>query len=78
MTIDVEALKASIDLVALVGHYTPLKKRGKEYVGRCIAHSPDEHPSMWVVPERGIVHCFACDFSADAISFLQECEKKNE
>lgn len=73
MTIDVDALKASVDLVSLVGHYTPLKKRGKEYVGLCVAHS-DKNPSMWVNPDKRIVHCFACDFHADAIDFIQHVE----
>jgi putative DNA primase/helicase len=70
---DVEALKASIDLVALVGHYTALRRRGREYVGLCVAHD-DRNPSMWVNPEKRIVHCFACDFHADAIDFIQHVE----
>jgi hypothetical protein len=51
VTIDVDRLKQSIDLVSLVGHYTPLKKRGKEYVGLCVAHA-DKNPSMWVNEKR--------------------------
>lgn len=74
MAIDVEALKQTIDLAALVGHYTPIKKRGAEYVGKCVAHSPDNHPSMWIAPAKGLIHCFSCGFSADAISFLQSVE----
>lgn len=73
MSVDVEALKASIDLVGLVGHYTPLMKRGREFVGLCVAHA-DKNPSMWVNPEKRIVHCFACDFHADAIDFIQHME----
>lgn len=74
MSIDVEGLKGSIDLAALVGHYTPIKKRGSEYVARCVSHSPDDNPSMWVNPQKGIVHCFSCDFSTDAIGFIQHVE----
>lgn len=73
MSIDVEALKSAVDLVALVGHYTPLRKRGKEFVGRCVAHT-DNNPSMWVNPDKRIVHCFSCDFHADAIDFIQHVE----
>lgn len=29
---------------------------------------------MWVVPAKGIVHCFSCGFSADAVGFLQHVE----
>jgi putative DNA primase/helicase len=71
--IDVDALKASVDLVALVGHYSTLKKRGVEYVGLCVAHT-DHDPSMWVNQQKGFVHCFSCDFHADAIAFLQHVE----
>lgn len=74
MSIDVEGLKSSVDLAALVGHYTPIKKRGGEFVARCVAHSPDDNPSMFVIPRKGFVHCFTCDFSADAVGFLQHVE----
>ena len=54
MSIDVDGLKSSVDLAALVGHYTPIKKRGAEYVARCVSHSPDDNPSMWINPRKGI------------------------
>lgn len=73
MAYDVAALKQRIDLVSLVGHYVQLRKRGKEFIGRCVAHD-DNDPSMWVNPVKGLVHCFACDFSADAIAFVQHME----
>lgn len=71
--VDVDAIKAQVDLVAVVGHYTPLKKRGHEYVGLCVAHN-DHNPSMFVAPAKGLVHCFSCGFSADAIGFIQHVE----
>ena len=71
--LDVDAIKARVDLVAVVGHYTPLKKRGHEYVGLCVAHN-DHNPSMFVAPAKGLVHCFSCGFSADAIGFIQHVE----
>ena len=74
MKIDVEALKSAVDLPSLVGHYTAVKKQGAEYVAKCVAHSPDNHPSMWIAPAKGLIHCFSCGFSADAISFLQTVE----
>jgi putative DNA primase/helicase len=73
LSIDVDALKAATDLVSLVGHYTALKKRGREYVGLCVSHA-DNNPSMWVNPDKGIVHCFSCDFHADAIDFIRHVE----
>lgn len=70
--IDVPALLAAVDLVAVVGHYVPLTKRGTEYVGRCVWHSPDEHPSMAVIPAKGIVWCHACGSGGDVIAFLRQ------
>lgn len=74
MSIDVEGLKARHNLVEVVGHYSQLTKRGAEWVGRCISHSPDNNPSMWVNERKGIVHCFACGFSTDLIGFIQAAE----
>lgn len=73
MAIDVEALKGRTDIVAVVGSYVELKKRGSEYVGRCVAHD-DHSPSMWVSPQKGLIHCFACGFSQDVIGFVQHME----
>src|SRR5574343_780066 len=71
MAIDVDALKSASDLVAVVGSVTPLVKRGSEWVGKCVAHSPDDHPSMYVNTRKGLVHCFSCGFSIDLIGFVQ-------
>ena len=73
MAIDVDALKAGADIVAIVGSYVALKKQGQEYRGLCVFHE-DHDPSMYVVPAKGLVHCFACGASHDVISFLQEVE----
>lgn len=74
MTIDVDGLKARIDIVSVVGSYVSLKKRGAEYVGLCVSHN-DSSPSMWVSPTKGFVHCFSCDFNADVIDFVMHMEK---
>jgi putative DNA primase/helicase len=73
MAIDTDKLKRETDLVEVVGHYTKLTKRGKEFVGRCVAHD-DATPSMTVNQDKGFVHCFGCGFHADVIAFIQEVE----
>ncbi|HZM35468.1 MAG TPA: CHC2 zinc finger domain-containing protein, partial [Burkholderiales bacterium] len=73
MAIDVQSLKAKADIVSVIGHYVPLKKRGSEYVGICQFHD-DKSPSMWVVPQKGIYHCFSCGASGDVLDFLQHVE----
>lgn len=72
--IDVKGIKNRTDIVAVVGSYVPLVKRGGEYVGLCVAHA-DKSPSMWVQPRKQFIHCFACGFNADVIEFVMHMEQ---
>lgn len=73
MPVDTDALKASVDIAAVVGQYVPLRKQGSEYIGLCPFHA-DKNPSFYVVPAKRMCHCFSCDAHHDVISFLQEIE----
>jgi putative DNA primase/helicase len=73
VTIDVEALKRDNDIVAIVGAFVALKKKGAEYVGLCPFHA-DNNPSFWVSPAKQFCHCFSCDAHHDVISFVQAME----
>lgn len=73
VSIDVEGLKARTDIVAVVGAYVALKKRGTEYVGICPYHA-DKNPSFWVSPAKQFCHCFSCDTNKDVIEFVQDME----
>lgn len=73
MSIDVDALKARADLANIVGSYVALKKQGREFKGLCCFHN-DHSPSLYVIPAKGLVHCFGCGWSGDVIEFLQEKE----
>lgn len=76
MAIDVEALKASVDMVAVIGNYTPLKRIGREYKGPCPIHK-GEDPNFSVNPEKRIWRCFShgCDRDGnDIIAFIQKVE----
>jgi putative DNA primase/helicase len=73
VAIDVDGLKARLDIVSVVGAYVALKKKGHEYVGLCPFHA-DKNPSFWVSPVKQFCHCFACDANHDVISFIQEIE----
>lgn len=72
---DTDAILEATDLVTLVGRYTELTAKGREYVGKCVNHSPDNHPSMYVVPDKGFVTCFSCGWTVNAITFLQHVEQ---
>ena len=73
MAIDVEQLKAAADIVSVVGSYVPLRKRGAEFLGLCPFHD-DKNPSFYVIPTKGIYHCFSCGASGDVIDFIRERE----
>ncbi len=64
---------ARTDLVAFIGQYVPLKKRGNDFVGLCPFHG-EKTPSFHVHPDRGFYKCFGCGKGGDAISFLMERE----
>ncbi|MCE4552632.1 CHC2 zinc finger domain-containing protein, partial [Xanthomonas hortorum] len=67
--IDVDQLKATVDLVAVVERYVQLRRAGKEYAGLCPFHN-ESSPSFTVIPAKGFVHCFGCGAHHDVIGFL--------
>lgn len=71
--IDVTALRASVDIVQVVGGYVELKKDGREWRGRCPFHN-ERTPSFYVSPDKGFVHCFGCGAHHDVIGFVQRYE----
>ncbi|WP_428386616.1 DNA primase [Mucisphaera sp.] len=57
------------DIVGVVGEQLALKPKGREFVGLCPFHD-DRNPSMCVVPEKQIFHCFVCGAGGDVFSFV--------
>lgn len=76
MSVDVAALKASLDLVEVVGRYVQLKRAGKEYQGLCPFHD-ERSPSFSVIPAKGFFHCFGCGAHGDVIGFYQRYTGKD-
>src|SRR5919108_442316 len=52
----VDAVKAAIDIVAVVEGRTRLRKQGASLKGLCPFHQ-EKTPSFSVMPDRGIYHC---------------------
>ncbi len=69
--IDVEKIKAAIDIVAVISEYVHLNKRGRSYVGLCPFHK-EKTPSFNVDSHKQTYKCFGCDKGGDAISFVME------
>lgn len=72
--IDVEALKAKLDIVTVAERYTQLRKAGAHFVGLCPIHS-EKTGSFFVYPQKQSWHCFgACSTGGDAISLVMKAE----
>jgi DNA primase len=70
----VEAVKAAIDMLELVGSRTQLKRAGGRYTGRCPFHE-ERTPSFSVNPQDKLYYCFGCSAGGDAITFVRETEQ---
>ena len=69
----VTEIKARLSIEELVGSYTQLTKKGRNFVGLCPFHN-DSKPSMLVSPDKGIAYCFPCQKGGDIFSFYQLIE----
>ena len=66
-------IRDSVDLVALISEYAPLRRQGARFVGLCPFHT-EKSPSFGVARGRNFYYCFGCQASGDAISFLRHVE----
>lgn len=70
----IKKLKEVIDIVEIVREYIPnMKHVGRNYFVLCPFHS-EKTPSFSISPQYNFVHCFGCNYSADAIKFVQDIE----
>ncbi len=70
---DIARVRATADLVALIGEHTEIKRSGRSWMARCPLHG-ERTPSLSVSPEKGVYYCFGCQRSGDAITFVQEID----
>ncbi len=68
-----ERVREASDIVAIIGQYVTLKKRGKNITGLCPFHT-EKTPSFTVHPDRQFFHCFGCGKGGDVFTFLMEHE----
>jgi DNA primase len=66
-------IRDSVDLVALISEYVPLRRQGARFVGLCPFHQ-EKTPSFGVSRGKSFYYCFGCQASGDAISFLRHVE----
>lgn len=68
-----EQVRSSTDIVDLIGGYTTLEPKGRDYVGLCRFHD-DHRPSMTVSRERQSYKCWSCGEGGDCFSFVMKAE----
>lgn len=71
--LDIEAIKAKSDIVAVASRYTDLRKSGKNFSGRCPLHA-DKNPSFMVYPGQQTFHCYGCNRGGDVIELIKQAE----
>jgi DNA primase len=70
----VEAVRAAVDMVELVGGRTQLRKAGARYTARCPFHE-ERTPSFSVNAVDKLYYCFGCGAKGDLITFVRETEQ---
>ena len=69
----IDRVKDAVDMVALVGARSDLRRVGSRWQGLCPFHD-ERTPSFSVNAEHKLYHCFGCGESGDAIGFVQATE----
>jgi DNA primase len=70
----IEEVRRASDIVDVIAGYVKLKKRGKNFLGRCPFHT-EKTPSFNVSPDRQMYHCFGCGVGGNVFTFVMEHDK---
>ena len=70
---DIAKVRDATDIVAVISEHTQLKRVGRGWIGLCPFHN-EKTGSFSVNGEQGYFHCFGCQKSGDAITFVREID----
>ena len=70
---ELDTLRATAILSAVVGQRVKLRRAGGELVGLCPFHE-ENTPSLRVNDDKGLYHCFGCGAGGDVIRFVMDSE----
>lgn len=70
----IDAVNQRSDIIAIIGEYTRLEKKGGDWWGCCPFHN-EKTPSFHVMTDRKMFHCFGCGKGGGLINFVMEMEK---
>lgn len=69
-----QTVRNAVDIVDVIAEHLVLKRAGKEFKCLCPFHD-DHRPSMAVVPQKQIFHCFVCGTGGDVFKFVMNYHK---
>ncbi len=69
----IDEVRKKVNIVDVIGEYTQLVKRGRQWNGSCPFHD-DRHPSLFVEENKQVFNCFSCGRSGSVFSFVMEKE----
>ncbi|MDA3959289.1 MAG: DNA primase [Planctomycetota bacterium] len=69
----IRQVKEAVDLVQLIGEYTPVQRSGVNFKACCPFHG-ERTPSFYIYTEDQHYHCYGCATHGDAISFVRDKE----
>lgn len=69
----IEQVRASNDIVDVIGQHVRLTKKGVNYFGLCPFHG-EKTASFSVSPRKQIYYCFGCGAGGNVISFMMQYE----
>ena len=70
----IDTVSRTADIVAIVGEYVQLTRKGSTWWGCCPFHK-EKTPSFSVTPEKNMFYCFGCHKGGDVIKFVMEMDK---
>ena len=70
---DIDRVRATTNLVDLVGAVTTVKRQGRSHVAVCPFHQ-EKTPSLHLDIARGLYHCFGCGKGGDVFTFVEETQ----
>ncbi len=70
---DVQRVRDTADIVAVISAHTQLKKQGANWTGLCPFHG-EKSPSFSVNQDKGVFYCFGCQAKGDVISFVRDID----
>lgn len=71
---EINHIRASADIVDVIGRYVPLTRKGKNFLCTCPFHD-DHSPSMSISADKQIYKCFVCGAGGNVFGFVQNYEK---